>query len=127
VAANSGGVDKSACLSERFAPFLLDAQSGNKEDAMNLQRRAVRQNVEKSRFELPVDGEVALADYVLRDGVMLFTHTETPPALQGRGIASALIEGALLSARQQGLKVRASCSFVVDYLARHPEFADLQG
>jgi predicted GNAT family acetyltransferase len=28
-------------------------------------------------------------------------------------------------ARARGLKVQATCSFVVDYLARHPEFSDL--
>jgi uncharacterized protein len=91
------------------------------------QDTAVRQNASRSRFELEVDGSLALADYVLRDGVMTFTHTETPPALQGRGVASRLIHGALLAARDQGLKVRATCSFVVAYLQRHPEFSDLEG
>lgn len=88
---------------------------------------AVRHNPAESRFELAIDGSLALAEYVLEGGVMTFTHTETPPALQGRGAASRLIHGALLSARDQGLKVRATCSFVVAYLKRHPEFADLQG
>lgn len=86
---------------------------------------AVRHNAARHRFELDIDGHLALADYVLEDGVMTFTHTETPPALQGRGAASRLIHGALLSARAQGLKVRATCSFVVAYLRRHPEFSDL--
>jgi hypothetical protein len=88
---------------------------------------AVRHNPQKSRFELLVDGELAIADYVLRDGVMDFTHTETPPALQGRGIASQLVGVALRSAQEQGLKIRASCSFVAAFLKQHPEFAHLQG
>ncbi|MDJ0447701.1 GNAT family N-acetyltransferase [Methylocystis sp. JR02] len=86
---------------------------------------AVRDNPAQSRFELDLDGSMALAEYTLDDGVMTFTHTETPPARQGRGAASKLIHGALLAARARGLKVRATCSFVVAYLARHPEFADL--
>ncbi|BDV34747.1 GNAT family N-acetyltransferase [Methylocystis iwaonis] len=86
---------------------------------------AVRDNSARSRFELDLDGSMALAEYTLTDGVMTFTHTETPPALQGRGAASKLIHGALLAARARGLKVRATCSFVVAYLERHPEFADL--
>lgn len=86
----------------------------------------VRDNPAKSRFEFDLDGSKALADYTLDDGVMTFTHTETPPALQGRGAASKLIHGALLAARERGLKVRATCSFVVAYLERHPEFADLR-
>lgn len=88
---------------------------------------AVRDNTALSRFELEIDGHLALAEYRLANGVMTFTHTESPPALQGRGAASKLIHGALLQARARGLKVRATCSFVVAYLKRHPEFADLEG
>jgi len=84
-------------------------------------------NPAKSRFELDIGGSLAIAEYKLADGVMIFFHTETPPALQGRGAASKLIHGALLAARERGLKVRATCSFVAAYLKRHPEFADLEG
>ena len=55
------------------------------------------------------------------------THTETPPALRGRGIASELVKGALEMIRADGLKVVAGCGFVVDYLSKHPEYADLEG
>ncbi|WP_036287415.1 GNAT family N-acetyltransferase [Methylocystis sp. ATCC 49242] len=88
---------------------------------------AVRDNPARSRFELEIDGAIALAEYRVDDGVMTFFHTETPPALQGRGAASKLIHEALLTARERGLKVRATCSFVIAYLKRHPEFADLAG
>lgn len=88
---------------------------------------AVRDNAARSRFELEIDGAIALAEYRVDDGVMTFFHTETPPALQGRGAASKLIHEALLTARERGLKVRATCSFVIAYLKRHPEFADLAG
>ncbi len=98
-----------------------------REKEMTEESVAVRHNPAESRFELQMDGAVALAEYRLEDGVMTFTHTETPPALQGRGIASKLIHGALLAARAQGVKVRATCSFVVAYLKRHREFADLEG
>jgi predicted GNAT family acetyltransferase len=86
---------------------------------------AVRQNTDLSRFELDVDGETAVANYRLADGVMTFTHTETPAHLRGRGIASQLVAGALAQARAQRLKVRAGCDFVRAYLARHREFDDL--
>ena len=85
----------------------------------------VRDNAEKHRFEIEIDGHLALADYRISDGVMELYHTESPPALAGRGVASQLIRTALLSARTQGLMVRPACSFVVTYLKRHPEFADL--
>ena len=36
-----------------------------------------------------------------------------------------LVEGALQLIRADGSKVVAGCGFVVDYLHKHPEFADL--
>lgn len=85
----------------------------------------VRDNSQKSRFELEVDGEIAIAEYRLGDGVIIFTRTHTPSALRGRGVASELIRTALLSARERSLKVETTCSFVADYLKLHPEFSDL--
>ena len=41
------------------------------------------------------------------------------------GIGSQLIRGALETARTDGLKVVARCSFVSAYLRRHPEFNDM--
>ena len=83
-------------------------------------------NTELHRFELHVDGATAFANYRLVPGAVVITHTETPPALRGRGIASTLAQGALEKIRADGLKVIAGCSFIVDYLRKHPEFADIQ-
>jgi len=85
----------------------------------------VRNNTALSRFELDVDGATAVVSYRLEDGVMTFFHTETPAHLQGRGIGSEVVKGALDAARSQGLKVKPRCSFVGSYIARHPETRDL--
>ncbi len=87
----------------------------------------VRDNKSQRRFELDVEGKVAFANYRLLPGTIVITHTETPPALRGRGIASELVRGALEMIRADGQKVVAGCGFVVDYLDKHPEFADLVG
>jgi predicted GNAT family acetyltransferase len=58
-------------------------------------------------------------------GAVVITHTETPRSLRGRGIASELIKGAFQMIRDDGQKVIAGCGFVVDYLRKHPENADL--
>lgn len=86
---------------------------------------AVRDNAAEHRFELDTQAGPALAYYRRADGVITFTHTETPFAVQGQGIASKLIRGALEQVRAEGLKVVARCSFVAAYIARHPEYADL--
>ena len=87
----------------------------------------VRNNEERHRFELDVEGGTAFASYVTTPAAIVITHTETPRALRGRGIASDLVKGALELIRADGRKVRAGCSFVADYLERDPEDADIVG
>jgi uncharacterized protein len=82
-------------------------------------------NKAQSRFELDVAGAVAFANYRLAPPAVIITHTETPRDLRGRGIASELIKGALELIRADGQSVIAGCGFVVDYLRKHPEDADL--
>ena len=88
---------------------------------------SVRDNKALSRFELDAGDATAFANYRLTPSAVIITHTETPRALRGRGIASEMVQGALQLIRADGLKVVAGCGFVVDYLQKHPEFADLAG
>jgi hypothetical protein len=80
---------------------------------------------ERSRYELRVGGEtVGEAAYRLRNGRIVFIHTEVDEALEGRGLGSRLVEGALEDARSRGLQVVPLCPFVAGYIERHPEYAD---
>ncbi len=85
----------------------------------------IRDNAGLHRLELETPDGTAFANYRRSPGVIAFTHTEVPPALQGQGMGSRLVRGALEYARNQGLKVEARCSFVSAYLQKHPEFSDL--
>ena len=78
----------------------------------------VRNDSALNRFELEVDGHMAVAYYRAKPGRITFTHTEVPPELGGRGVGSTLVRGALDWARAQG-------PFVSAYLGKHPEFNDL--
>lgn len=82
---------------------------------------AVRDNSEQSRFELDVDGGIAFANYRRTADSVIITHTETPFALRGRGIASQLVAGALELIHAENRRVVAGCSFVADYLRDHPQ------
>jgi len=86
----------------------------------------VRDNTEKKRFELEVEGHVAFSQYHRVGDKLVMLHTEVPPELGGRGVGSALVRGALDLARAQGLKVDARCPFVRAYLDKHPGYADLR-
>jgi predicted GNAT family acetyltransferase len=98
-----------------------------KANAMSQETTVVRNNAALNRYELDVNGAMAFANYRLAPGKVIITHTETPPALRGRGIASKLVQGALEQIRANDLKVIAGCGFVVDYLQKHPEYADIVG
>lgn len=88
-------------------------------------KTSVNHNPAASRFETTVDGQLCVADYRLEGGVMSMTHTYVPPALEGRGIAAALVAKALAHARGQGLRVRPACSYVAAYMQRHRDALDL--
>jgi predicted GNAT family acetyltransferase len=78
----------------------------------------IRDNKALTRFELDAEGGTALAYYRLDGGTITFTHTETPPELQGRGIASRLVDAALASAQARGLRIVPLCSFVAARMTR---------
>ena len=86
------------------------------------QEIAVRDNAEASQFELTLDGaQAGFLTYELRPGAIALLHTEVDPAFEGRGLGTALIRGALDSARQRGLKVLPYCPFVKAHLEKHPD------
>lgn len=78
------------------------------------------------RFETTVDGALCELDYRLADGVMTITHTGVPPQVGGRGLAAALVESALTTARAEGWKVVPACSYADAWMRRHPDFDDLR-
>ena len=80
---------------------------------------------EKSRFELPVGDEVAVAHYRLDGDRITLTHTEVPRHLSGQGIGSRLAKGVFESIRASGRKAVAECPFMAGYAQRHPEYAAL--
>ena len=80
-----------------FVKAYIDKHARICRSSENAERRmaTVRDNKAQSRFELDVEGDVAFANYRLTPSAVIITHTETPRALRGRGIASELVEGAL--------------------------------
>ena len=88
--------------------------------------KIIYDNKKLTRFELAAEGCLAFVAYLISDGVMDLYHTESPKELAGRGIASRLVLKALETARQHGLKVKPTCSFVKAYMERHPEYKDLK-
>jgi len=86
----------------------------------------VKNNKDKKRYELSVNGKTAVAEYILnKQGVLFFTHTEVPNELEGQGVASKLLEEAFKDAEERDLKIAPICPFVKAYLQRHSEWKRL--
>jgi uncharacterized protein len=83
------------------------------------------QQVTTGRFEIEQDGEVAYLEYSLGKDVLALIHTEVPAKLRRRGLASRLAETALQWAREHKVKVDVICPAVMEYVDKHPEYADL--
>ena len=73
----------------------------------------------------PTATAISEMTYKSTDGVITFVHTEVPPELGGRGIASKLIRGALDQVRADGLKVIAQCPFVKAFIEKNAAYQDL--
>jgi len=82
-------------------------------------------NPASNRIELEVAGITAFIEYRLSDQTLFLIHTEVPPALEGKGVGSAIVTKALQYARDSGFKVVPLCAFVHSYLKRHPEWKDI--
>ncbi len=85
----------------------------------------VTDNTAQKRFELATDGDIAFAAYTLDGDTITFTHTIVPKSLEGRGVGSRLVRGALDAVRDRGLKIVPQCSFVATFVDRHPDYRDL--
>lgn len=85
----------------------------------------VRNNETESRFETIVDGNAAFAEYRREGDRIIFTHTEVPEAIGGRGVASQLVRSALDQVRREKLTVVPLCAYVAAFIRRNPEYGDL--
>jgi predicted GNAT family acetyltransferase len=86
----------------------------------------IRDNPSELCYEAWLDHRLAgTIRYRREPGVLVFVLTDVDPELEGLGVGSALVRGALADARRRGLKVAAVCPFVASYAARHDGYADL--
>lgn len=84
-----------------------------------------RYNADGHRFEYDAPEGLSYADYRDVAGVRVIMHVETPATAQGLGHATKLMNEVVALARNSHIKLRASCSFAVAYLRRHPEAGDV--
>lgn len=76
-------------------------------------------------FEMMVDGHRTFIDYKQRGNTFYLIHTEVPEALQGKGVATALVEKTFKYLETNNLKMRPYCAYIQDYLKKHPGWGRL--
>ena len=88
----------------------------------------IRDNADEERWELLVDGELAVFSTYHDSAHSPAGHgnrrtfTETQDGFEGKGLASQLVQAELEDARDRGFEINPKCPFVRGWLERHPEF-----
>jgi uncharacterized protein len=79
------------------------------------------------RFEIWVGDDLAgFLKYRTVDGPLhAYDHTEVEPRYEGQGLAGRLVTEALDAARERRWGLLPYCPYVREFLAKHPEYADL--
>ena len=89
---------------------------------VDLETLEVRHNPENKRFELHVGHHVAFVEYLLAGNNIIYTHTEVPPELEGKGVGGKLAKYVLDYAVEKGYMIQPLCPFIASYVRRHAEY-----
>jgi uncharacterized protein len=86
----------------------------------------VLDNPGEHRYEAFVGDQLAgFITYQARPGAVVLVHTEVDSAFGGHGVGGRLAAAAFEDARARGFKIDPLCPFIVGYLERHPDLAEL--
>lgn len=81
----------------------------------------------EGKYIIAVEGRAVGAALVRdRGNQRVFYHTEINDQFGGRGLATILVEQALVAARADGKRIVAVCPMVAGLLDKHPEFDDIR-
>ncbi len=70
-----------------------------------------------ARISAMVNGkEVGYLTYSIDDGTLDIEHTVVDPEMRGQGIARKMVDAAAQFCRDEGLKIKASCSYAAHVL-----------
>ena len=77
-------------------------------------------------YSATVNGEVVgTLIYELEGSRVVLTHTIVEPGAREHGVGTTLVREALDDLRREGKTATVMCPFVTDFIASHPEYADL--
>ena len=86
----------------------------------------MKDNTTEKRFEIEIDGQIALADYRIKDNIITLPHVFVPPELRGGGVAGKLMQEIVDHARKNSMKIHPVCPYAVAWMDKHKESQDLR-
>lgn len=90
---------------------------------MNLK---VEHDIEDHKFKVQIGPETLVLEYqYLSSQIIDFTYTYVPWKYRNQGLGSYLVAQSLQRIKEEGIRVKASCPFVSNYLKEHPEYEEL--
>ncbi|HRQ31934.1 MAG TPA: GNAT family N-acetyltransferase [Anaerolineales bacterium] len=94
---------------------------------MNIKTDALEiiHNPAESRFEIWIEGKLSKLDYVEDENSISMTHVGVHPDHRGQGVAGKLTEAAFEYARKKSLRAIPVCPYVITFLRRNPQYAEL--
>ncbi len=69
--------------------------------------------------------DIGYISFDRKNDTVIIISTVVYEKYQGKGMASALIKEILTYAKNNNLKIKPLCSFVVHYIEKHPEYKEL--
>lgn len=81
----------------------------------------MRNNTERQRFELDIEGGPVYADYRQEDGRLIISYVYAPPELRGSGAASRLMQEIADYAQAHNKHIIPVCSYAAIWMRRHAE------
>lgn len=69
--------------------------------------------------------EIGECTYQVSDGVWVINHTFVDPEYGGQGIAKQLVEKIIWQAREEKVKVSASCSYAIHLFNKTNDYDDV--
>lgn len=79
----------------------------------------LRNNRDRSRYEMDEAGLTSYADYRLQGERLYLDYVFAPPQLRGTGAAGRLMEGVMSAAAEKGYAVEPVCGYAAAWMRRH--------
>lgn len=91
-----------------------------------MNERIIKDTVRNRYVYTDGDDELGFLAYTPREAAISIDSTVVHPQHRGRGVAGRLVAFALDDLGESSTKrIEPRCSYVVDYIAKHPEYVEL--